>query len=184
MLSLNTIALFTLFASLATAALTSHHKVRHKHNLLSLRNNHINEIRDAFDAYQNAVGKARTKNNLEEFPLVKHVTLSDVYVDETDNNLKLAPKDEHKNFIKNSERQINEQKSNSAQSKTHHIQSSEYFSRHKRVHVTTSTTPRTTTTSKFDNYDDEYDDDDNDTTNRRLNDDAQAGSPRSGRDVS
>lgn len=181
-----TFGLITLLASLSAAALTSHHKVRHKHNLLSLRSNHISEIRDAFDAYQNVVDKTQESVELrKEHPLLRDVTLSNVYDDEINKNLNSGRK-----HTKLSESGL---RTTLAPPRPHRLghdqqipKQSEYFVRHKRVQATTrSTTPRITTTLKAtENYDDEYDDDDNDTTNRRQNDDALSGSARFSRDVS
>lgn len=186
MLSPYTTALFMVLVSLATAALTSHHKVRHKHNLLNLRSNDINEIRGAFDEYQIVLAKTRGKGKLQEYPLVKEVTLNNEYDDEIDNNLKslqkLPKRSEHLKKILEHRTTLSPQRLHRSSYEQH---PNEYFPRNKRVHVTRTTTPRVTTTLKsVENYDDEYDDDDNDTTNRRLNDDAQAGSARFGRDVS
>lgn len=179
------LALFTLFASLSSAVGTSHHKVRHKHNLFKIRDNHVNEIREAFDEYRNVLHKTKKQSKLREYPELHDVTLSDEYDDAIDNELKYnqgSSRFKHENFnVRDSNKFVTPLKP----SNSHQGSSSEFFSRNKRVHATTksTTTQRTTTTHKsIDNYDDEYEDDDNDTTNRRLNDDAQAGAVR--RDVS
>jgi cell division protein FtsL len=48
---------FALIIACASASSQRHHKVRHKHNLLSLRDRHVNEIREAFDEYRNFMHK-------------------------------------------------------------------------------------------------------------------------------
>lgn len=65
-LSLHVLLLIITCAS----ATQRHHKVRHKHNLLSLRGRHVNEIREAFDEYRNSLHKSSNSdedidNNLD-----------------------------------------------------------------------------------------------------------------------
>lgn len=161
--------LIIIFASLTTAMLNGHHKVRHKHHLLNVvHDNHVNEIRSAFDQYRKALHKSR-KYNLREIPTANVATLSDEYTDEIENSL---------NSINHFAATLDRTSSVNQQIISENSPD-KYFLRSKRLHVPTrstiSTKKSTTSTLKsIDNYDDEYDDDDNDTTNRRLND-AQVG---------
>ena len=187
LLSIYSLGLLITFTSLASAKIAEqrHHKVRHKHNTLNLRGNHINEIREAFDQYRSVLRNTRKQDKLLDYPEIKDVALSDQYDDSIDNNLKY-------NSWESSRRDATKQKAgvsfnyNHQPSKQIPTSSGDYFFRHKRIFTTTSstTTRRTTTTTlrPIDNYD--YFEDDNDTSNRRLNDDAQVGSMRHNRDVS
>jgi hypothetical protein len=141
LLSLHVVALIIACAS---ASSQRHHKVRHKHNLLSFRDNHVNEIREAFDEYRNFLHK---KN-------------SDEYDDSIDNNLN-SSEEIYKKLLSST----TEKPRKSTASPVH------FFSRNKRIFTTKSST--TTQRSTDDDDDDEYFDDENDTANRRPNDDAQ-----------
>jgi hypothetical protein len=191
MLSIHILGLLFTIASTSAILSQKHHKVRHKHNSLNLRGNHVNEIREAFDEYRSVVHKTKNQNE-SKHRQIKDRNASDEYDDMINDYLK---------FEKPSS--WGATKSDGSPPLKHHAHSSssiskpvpfssgtsEYFYRQKRVF--TSTTPTTTTTQKatttirsIDNYDDEYEDDDNDASNRRLNDDAEAGSMRLSRDVS
>lgn len=173
---------FWLLVTIASvAALTSqsqkHHKVRHKHNLRFQR---VNDIREAFDQYRNALHK----NKLKEFPQIEDVNLSADFSDSVDNNLKLNSWETAKLG------EVLKHKNSSPRNPSYHHHkhhpitagaSSDFFLRHKKFYTTTTQRP-TTPAKTIDNYDEEYEDNDNDTTNRRLND--QAGSLRFSRDVS
>lgn len=96
LMSLQIFALFTAFASLASSQ--KHHKVRHKHNLLSLRDGHVNEIREAFDDYRNLLHKKDKRK--------KHtyVSLNDEYVDNNlnlSNEISMPPKTVNEIFYRN-----------------------------------------------------------------------------------
>lgn len=184
--SFYTLGLIIAVASLTTAKFAGqkHHKVRHKHNSFGLRDNHVNEIREAFDEYRNSLPSA---NKLKKYPKIENVELNDDYDDIIDNHLKPSSWESPKAA------KISQTSQNSRsfyQPVKQYVTviptlPSEYFLRNKRVHIPkTSTTTTTTTMKSIDNYDDEYEDEDNDTANRRLNDDAHAGSLRVNRDVS
>lgn len=162
---IHVVSLLTTLASLTTAALTTHHKVRHKHNLLKVRDNHVNFIREAFDQYRSVVHKSKGR-------LDAHPDLNDVYDEAIENSLRNKISQETLTKIAGDD-------SNSRNIRQLVTKSSrqELFSREKRVHIT-----KATTRAPLDNYDDEYDDDSD--TNRPHNDDAQAGTLRFNRDVS
>lgn len=140
LLSLHVVALIIACAS---ASSLKHHKVRHKHNLFKLRDNHVNDIREAFHEYRNLMHRANSN--------------SDEYDDNIDNSL-------------NSSEEIFKKLLSSTTEKPRKVTAPtvKYFMRNKRVLSTTTTTQRST-----DDDDDEYFDDENDTANRRPNDDAQ-----------
>lgn len=191
--SLYALGLLLTFALITSAKVASqkHHKVRHKHNSFGLRDNHVNEIRDAFDEYRHVLRTTKRQDKLMEYPEIPDIDQSDEYGDAIDKN-------SHKyNSWESSKLRGDATKHKQSVQTSFHKQqaikltpasSNEYFLRNKRVYITTkaSTTQRTTTTLKpIDNYDEEYEDDNNDTTNRRLNDDAEVfGSMRFNRDVS
>lgn len=185
LLSIYSLGLIITFSQLTTAKISGqrHHKVRHKHNSFSLRGNHVNEIREAFDQYRSVLENTRNQDKLLQYPDIKDVDLSEEYDEPIDNNLKF-------NSWDSSRRDATKQKVGATSNNNHQhlkqvpVPSSDYFLRTKRIFTTTATTQRTTTTLRsIDNDDYEYDDD-NDTSNRRLNDDAQVGSLRLNRDVS
>lgn len=63
MLSVRILGLLLTIAS-ATATGQKHHKVRHKHNALNLRGNHVNEIREALDEYRSVIHRAQDDEDL------------------------------------------------------------------------------------------------------------------------
>lgn len=137
-MSLQTFALFIAFASLASSQ--KHHKVRHKHNLLSLRDNHVNEIREAFDEYRHLLHK---KDKLKKFP---EVNLSDdEYVD---NNLNLS--EEHLRTTEKPRKKV-----------------PEIFYRNKRVEATRRATTTAQSSADDDEY---FDDDNDTTNRRLNDD--------------
>lgn len=170
---LHAIGLLVIIATFVSSQSQTHHKVRHKHNLLGVRGNHVNEIREAFDQYRNVMHK----NKLKDYPDDD---------DQTDNNLRLSSWTAAKLNEKSRRPRTNlnrERKVNNAETSP-----SAHFLRNKRVFMTTttSTTKRPVIPKSID-YGDDYEDDDNDTDNRRLNDDAaaaQVSSSRFNRDVS
>lgn len=162
-LSLKTMVLIIVFASLASTQ--KHHKVRHKHNLINLRDNHVNEIREAFDEYRNLLHK---KDKLRDFP---EMNSSDEYDDAIDNNLNHGDETSKKVFPKATEKPLKQLPRST----------SEYFFRNKRVFTTKTPSTTQRPQKSIVDDDDEYFDNDNDTTYRRLNDDAQV---RFNRDVS
>lgn len=175
LLSIYTFWLLITIASVAAIS-QKHHKVRHKHNTFSIRGNHVNEIREAFDEYRNVLHKTHSQNMLKPYPTI---SLSDAYDDLDGNFLSHKPPASEESRLSHESQKDNVRRKYPGAS-------NELFLRNKRVY-TTSTTPRATTTTikAIENYDEEYDDDnDNDITNRRLNDDAQPGSTRVNRDVS
>lgn len=129
-----------------------HHKVRHKHNLMQLRNRHVNEIREAFDDYKNSIQKPKV--NFEDA-------------------LKVKFRHEKKNKVLSdglTETAVPDRLGNGETAITADTQS--LITRYKRVQATETTTLRTTTSLKFsDNYDEEYDDDEDDKTTT-VNDDS------------
>ncbi|CRL08006.1 CLUMA_CG020880, isoform A [Clunio marinus] len=151
--------------SLASAVVTTHHKARHKHNLLNFRGNDINEIREAFDQYRSVIHKTKLHDKLE--------SISSVYDEDSINEHDYDFKAVKKN-MKFDARKSHVSSTGFKNYPAIDLGSNEMFVRNKRIH--TSTRRTTTTVKSIDNYDEEYDDDDNDTTNRRLNDDAQASS--------
>lgn len=171
--SLYALGLLVMIFSLTTAKFVGqkHHKVRHKHNLFSLRENQVNEIREAFDEYRNAL---HNTNRLNEYPEIKDVELSDSYDDTMDNSLK--PSSSEKAKLTKLIHGVDKKRSHYQPEKNQISVSSlpsEHFLRSKRVFASKSST--TTTVRSNDNYEDEYEDEVNHTTNRRLHDDAHAG---------
>lgn len=131
-----------LIVTYASATDLKHHKVRHKHNLLSFRDNHVNEIREAFAEYRNSLPLHKKNRNFE----------SDEYDDNIDNNLNSSEKIFKKLLSPNTEKP---RKSTAS--------SVQFFARKKRVFTTKSTT----TTQRSTDDDDEYFDSENDTASRR-----------------
>lgn len=175
LLSLHAIALLVTIATAVASQSQTHHKVRHKHNSLGLRGNHVNEIREAFDQYRNALHKNKLRDDSDGDG-------SEEYDDRIDSNSKFGRWDTAKlhgdsSKSRNYERYIQGPSA----------PASRFFSRNKRVFSTTKTTTRRPVTQKVIDEDD-YEDDDNDTANRRLNDDSRVssshGSSRYNRDVS
>lgn len=113
-----------------------HHKVRHKHNMLHFNDQHVNEIREAFDDYKSAIEKPKslkvTYEDAIKFKSLRHHKKS---VDKLGDDVTDIASDEAKPSRNFDDRLAN---------------------RHKRVHSTESTTRKTE--NLLDNYDDEYDD--------------------------
>jgi hypothetical protein len=160
MLSIHIVGLLLTIASVSAAA-QKHHKVRHKHNLLSLRGNHVNDIREAFDEYRSVIHRAQPP----------HDQPSSEDYENLENYLAL-----HSQPAKHHTKHVTARPSLSG----------EHFARSKRLY--TSRKPVATTTSapkSFDNYDEEYDDEDpGNRRTERLGDDANAGSAHPSSDVS
>jgi hypothetical protein len=168
------------------------HKVRHKHNLLNFRDNHVNDIRIAFNEFQNIIPHLKTSKT----PLTTEWSdiddLSDEYFDSHDNNLdvkfnRFQTSTESTKFIKKFHHPFSYEfmKKNYQNAAL----KSEIHARNKRIidttktSTTTPTTTQRTTPRNFHNDDEEYDYD-GDISNRRLADDAHATAGRFNHEVS
>lgn len=165
-------SLTLLLSLLSLIAGQKYHKVRHKHNLLSLR--HVNEIREAYHDYRSTIDKDHLPGVLPKNAFINEHSLRH-------NNKLHQQQQQHHLRHETLEAAKRAPEIDSLSTKR------TYFLRNKRLHnaaaeTTSSTTRKTITTKSVVSYDDEYDDED-DATDRRLNDDASI-VPRNNRDVS
>lgn len=128
-----------------------HHKVRHKHNILHFRDNHVNEIREAFDDYKNTVYKPKgSRVSFNDAIKLKSLRHHGKNHEKLNDDLTESASDDR---IVNDETSLTYPKGENIQ----------FMTRYKRVHETETTTKTTTTTQAAenlsDNYDEEYDDD-------------------------
>lgn len=130
-----------------------HHKVRHKHNFVQIDGRHVNEIREAFDDYKNAVLKPKvSKVKFDDVIQVKPLRYH-----RTDNG-KLndgLTQTATTNRIMNGETSIADPRG--------HL-----MTRYKRVHAAETTTHKASVNFS-DNYDEEYDDEDEKTSRKPSN---------------
>lgn len=187
-LSLSSFTFFIISTSFAAAAIPQKpHKVRHKHNLLNFRDNHLNDIRVAFNEYRNIIPHLKTPRT----PLTSEWNdiddISDEYFDDNNLDEKFQRAESTTKF--NKKFHHHETTKQNYQNAAASVMKSEIHSRNKKLfHTTrkstkTPTTTHRTTPHSFHNDDDEYDYDD-DPSNRRLADDAHATAGRFNREVS
>lgn len=122
-----------------------HHKVRHKHNF---DDRHVNEIREAFDDYKNAVSKVKFDDVIRVKPLRYSRTDNEKLSDGLTQTATT-------NRIMNVETSIADPRSL-------------LMTRYKRVHTAETTTHRATA-NLSENYDEEYDDEDEKTSRKPIN---------------
>lgn len=128
-----------------------HHKVRHKHNILHFTNNHVNEIREAFDDYNKTVHKPKGSrvsfDDAIKLKSLRHHGKNNVRLKFNDDLTESASD----NRIVNDETSLAYPKSENGL----------FMTRYKRVHAKEVPTTQEKADEKFsDNYDEEYDDDD------------------------
>lgn len=129
-----------------------HHKVRHKHNILHFNDNHVNEIREAFDEYKNTIHRSKGFDDENRNVSLRHHRKNDGKLME---DLTYSASD---NRIVNGETSWAHQR----------FENSKFTTRYKRVHAAAETT--TQGKEPESNYDDEYDDEVDEKPNRKVGD--------------
>lgn len=129
-----------------------HHKIRHKHNILAFNDNHVNEIREAFDDFKNTIQRPKgfdDENNVTS--LRRHHEMNDdLTYSASDNRL------------------ISNETPTNAYRKG--VENSKFTTRYKRVQTAREATNQGRESES--NYDDEYDDDANEEQSRKTADDS------------
>ena len=129
-----------------------HHKVRHKHNILHFNDDHVNEIREAFDEYKNTIYGPK----------------------EFDDEIKVKSLQHHRK----SDRRLNDELTYSASNSRivvaslayPKVENSKFMTRYKRVQAATETTTQGKESES--NYDDEYDDNMDEMPSKKIGDDS------------
>lgn len=119
-----------------------HHKVRHKHNILHFNEDHVNEIREAFDDYKNTLHK----------PKVSKVSFDDV--------IKVKSLRNHREHDQRLSDDLTQSATVNDESTSRH-----FMTRYKRVHMTAESTTQGKAADI--NYDEEYDDENDDKSSSR-----------------